>query len=61
MKVFAILSTLVVSVFALSFGSLATITGTPTQSTFINGQEDCQEGETWSDEKQSCEKAESGN
>lgn len=61
MKLFAILSTLVVSVFALSFGSLATITGATTQSTVISAQDDCKDGETWSDEKQSCEKADSGN
>ncbi len=60
MKLFAILSTLVVSVFALSFGSLATITGATTQSPVVSAQEDCKDGETWNDEKKSCEKAEDG-
>lgn len=61
MKVFAILATLVVSVFALSFGSLATITGGTGPSVTVSAQEDCKDGETWNEEKQACEKAEGSN
>lgn len=61
MKIFAILATLIVSVFAMSFGSLATITGATSQSSVVYGQDDCKDGETWNEEKQACEKAEGGN
>jgi hypothetical protein len=61
MKTFALVVTLVGSLFASAFGAFATVSSERVMITTVAAQGDCKDGEQWNEEKQACEPAADGN